>query len=108
MNTITKDLTHTNPQEATNVSPLDAQATAQNDISLVPRRCETLAVVEALKEAGQDFEFYPSTEQQISQVTADIVELLKTHEFSKGYHGRLKLLDIGAGDGRVLQMLSAP
>ncbi len=107
MNAITQNLTHTNPQKATNVSPLDAQAIAQNDSSLVPRRCETLAVVEALKEAGQDFEFYPSTEQQISQVTADMVALLKTHEFSKGYHGRLKLLDIGAGDGRVLQMMKA-
>lgn len=46
MNTITKDLTHTNPQEATNVSPLDTQATAQTDISLVTLPVSMLVVSE--------------------------------------------------------------
>ncbi|MGR5299378.1 DUF4942 domain-containing protein, partial [Vibrio mediterranei] len=94
-----------NVQATTNVSTLDSQATAQSDNFEMPRRCHTLAVVQALKNSAQDFEFYPSTEAHITAVTDDISDILKTHEFSNHYHQNVKLLDIGAGDGRVLQMM---
>lgn len=67
-----------------------------------PNKATTLAVVRKLKEAGQDFEFYPTTVEQIKVVTDDILSLLETHEFNSRYHQEIKLLDVGAGDGRVL------
>ena len=105
MNAITQISTLSTHQTATSVSPLGTQATAQNDISKGPTRAETLAMVEALKSAGQDYEFYPSTEEQITLITDDVAEILKTHEFSTLYHQKVKILDIGAGDGRVLQQM---
>ncbi|MFV8456180.1 DUF4942 domain-containing protein [Vibrio owensii] len=107
MNAITQISTPSNRQDATSVSPLDAQATAQSDSSIVPNKSSTLAVVEALKKAGQDYEFYPTTKAHVDVITADIHAILKTHEFSSHYNETLKVLDIGAGDGRVLHMLKA-
>ncbi|WP_281188842.1 class I SAM-dependent methyltransferase [Vibrio harveyi] len=68
-------------------------------------RSTTLSIVRSLKEANQDFEYYPTTESQIATITNDIFELQKTHEFGSGYSQTIKLLDIGAGDGRVLTSL---
>ncbi len=46
MNAITQISTPSNRQDATNVSPLDAQATAQNDISIVMLSVSALVVSE--------------------------------------------------------------
>ena len=46
MNAITKNLTHTNPQTATNVSTLDTLAIAQNDISILMLPVDLLVVSE--------------------------------------------------------------
>ena len=58
----------------------------------------TAATVRALKEAGEDFEFYPSTDEIIRQVTDDL--LTEVDEYRDNKLGTV--LDIGAGDGRVL------
>ncbi|TOJ47079.1 hypothetical protein CGI42_20275 [Vibrio parahaemolyticus] len=105
MNATTKISTPSNHQSATNVSTLDSQATAQNDNSILPKKSHTLAVVQKLKDEGQDYEFYPSTKEHIDHIASDINDILKTHEFSTRYNEAVKVLDVGAGDGRVLQML---
>jgi hypothetical protein len=57
-----------------------------------PTKSQTLQVVESLKAAGQDFEWYPSTDamlQAIAHCCGDVKSLL----------------DIGAGDGRALKRI---
>ncbi|EJL6679602.1 DUF4942 domain-containing protein [Vibrio cholerae] len=60
----------------------------------------TLAIVKELKSASEDFEFYPTTESQMDLIADDLSKIMITHEFSGK---ELKILDIGAGDGRVLK-----
>lgn len=67
----------------------------------------TRAVVRQLKQAQQDFEFYPSTHEQIQLIVDDVTHILKTHRFHKDYIQIIKILDVGAGDGRVLHQLSS-
>lgn len=52
-------------------------------------------VLQSVKEAGEDFEWYPTTDRMIDVVTR---HLDKTAE---------SIMDIGAGDGRVLTRLAA-
>ncbi len=64
----------------------------------------TAATVRALKENDEDAEWYPTTDEIIGQVVEDIGRVLDE------YHGysanRIKsILDIGAGDGRVLKAI---
>lgn len=56
----------------------------------------TATLIRDLKDANQDFEFYPSTSEIIGVVARDVI--------SKHYSRdcRISFLDIGAGDGRVL------
>lgn len=49
-----------------------------------------------LKDANEDFEWYPTTDEIIAKIAHDI------KEESPGYKDTIKLLDVGAGDGRVL------
>lgn len=72
----------------------------------IPSKSATLSIVKSLKEAGQDHEFYPSTESQIKAVTDDIQSLLETHDLKSRYKKSIKVLDVGAGDGRVLSSIS--
>ena len=58
-------------------------------------RVNTLALVDALRDAGEDFEWYPTTRRMIEAVRKDL------REEDCG-----SILDIGAGDGRVLAMLA--
>jgi hypothetical protein len=61
------------------------------------------ALVEELKQNGQDHEWYPTTDEIIGAVARDLKE-----EFGEGYGERLKvhsILDIGAGNGKVLLAL---
>lgn len=70
-------------------------------------RSTTLALVKDLKENNQDFEFYPSTQSQIDAVVQDLKTILSDREFSSQYNYKVSLLDIGAGDGRVLEGIRA-
>ncbi len=65
----------------------------------------TLAVVRDLKQANQDFEWYPTTVEQIEVVADDIKAIKKDFDFNKRYREEIKVLDVGAGDGRVLQAI---
>jgi hypothetical protein len=59
---------------------------------------QTLDLVEELKAAGEDFEWYPTTRRMVDVVGQDITATVSKRPDS--------LLDIGAGDGRVLVMLA--
>jgi hypothetical protein len=59
-----------------------------------PKRMKTSQLVAQLKDAGQDEEFYPTTEAMITAVLRYIPKDAKA------------LIDIGAGDGRVLKRFS--
>jgi hypothetical protein len=67
----------------------------------------TRNIVQSLKQACQDFEWYPTTDSQIKIVIDDIMKIKESFEFTSSYSDSVKLLDIGAGDGRVLQALKA-
>jgi len=54
-----------------------------------------------LKEAGEDFEWYPTTDKMLSIVARDIKKM-SDRRYHRGYHS---ILDIGAGDGRALEKL---
>lgn len=60
--------------------------------------------VKHLKTEEQDFEWYPSTEHILDVVRKDLVDSL----FLESYNRESSLLDIGAGDGRVLSALNQP
>lgn len=68
----------------------------------------TAAVVRELKDADQDFEWYPTTTAMIDRVVRDLVPRLDSHEWyqnqrcSRGGASAPPVLDIGAGDGRLL------
>jgi len=64
----------------------------------------TRKTVEALKRENQDHEWYPTTNEQIAALTSDINALQERYIIgSRQYHGEFAMMDIGAGDGRVLQ-----
>lgn len=71
-----------------------------------PTPYATLATVEQLKSANQDFEFYPTTAEQLQIINGDIQTILKTHEFSHSYDQKIRVLDIGSGDGRSLNSIA--
>ena len=54
----------------------------------------TQEIISQLKENGQDFEWYPTTVEMIETVSRKCASIYHDIGFS--------LLDIGAGDGRVL------
>lgn len=58
----------------------------------------TLALVSALKDHSEDFEFYPTTNEMLSAVRKDIQAIL-SDPFSDKYP-IFSALDVGAGDGR--------
>lgn len=61
----------------------------------------TAATLSALKSAGEDFEWYPTTDEILKVVAKSIRKIDCDH-----YHrGARKILDIGAGDGRSLVRL---
>ena len=57
-----------------------------------------MTTVKILKENDQDFEWYPTTQE--------IIECVKKHINAQTYGG-YSILDIGAGDGRVLKALAS-
>lgn len=60
----------------------------------------THKLVEILKDSEQDFEWYPTTDHMISIVASKC-------SYHKRHANSLRILDIGAGDGRVLKQLSS-
>jgi hypothetical protein len=59
---------------------------------LEPTKPHTMALVKELKEAGQDFEWYPTTKELLAPVAASI---------RRKFWNPISFLDIGAGDGRT-------
>jgi len=67
----------------------------------------TFSLVQELKESGQDYEFYPTDESMIKTITNDIKKIKEHFDFTDRYSESIKVLDIGSGDGRVLQAIKA-
>ena len=67
----------------------------------------THKLVQDLKEANQDFEWYPTTTEQIQIITNDIKKIKENFDFTDRYSQAVKVLDIGAGDGRVLKAIQS-
>ena len=63
----------------------------------------TAATVRALKANDEDHEFYPSTDEIIQKVVCDMCVVLDEFHYSR--HEMKSVLDIGAGDGRVLKAI---
>lgn len=61
----------------------------------------TLSIVQNLKDHNQDFEFYPTTDAQIITIVDDIKRLCDFYNIDDRDIKR-HILDIGAGDARVL------
>lgn len=57
---------------------------------------ETTQLLAAVKDAGEDFEWYPTTRKMLEVVAEDLRGEVGDH---------FSLLDIGAGDGNALQTL---
>jgi hypothetical protein len=57
----------------------------------------TQALIRELKESGQDSEWYPTTDEIIRTIAQDIL--------GKSGRGGVSMLDVGAGDGRVLDRI---
>lgn len=67
----------------------------------------TSALIETLKDAGQDYEFYPTTTEIIGALVKDLSGF-KARASSRAHYDRVTLdsiLDIGAGNGKVLKSI---
>ena len=69
-------------------------------------KANTNKLIQELKAQGQDFEWYPTTDEMLQCLMQGIKKTCQEqeHYYKNSIH---KILDIGAGDGRVLQFLSA-
>ncbi len=68
----------------------------------------TAAIVRSLKENDQDFEWYPTTSEIIQAVARDMKSIFSCYEFRHKHckdNSKGAVLDVGAGDGRILQRL---
>src|ERR1043165_7052187 len=63
----------------------------------------TAALVENLKSAGQDFEWYPTTRRMVDIIIQDMKRAASANWRNDGF---TSILDIGAGDGRVLMQMA--
>jgi hypothetical protein len=74
-----------------------------NSLTVVkPSARSTSSVVAELRDKGEDFEFYPTTDEQIETILSDMQIIADSFELSPSLSQRPSILDIGAGDGRVL------
>ncbi len=74
-------------------------------------KAATRALVAELKEAGEDHEFYPTTDEIIRRLRADIESIASVGipVGIRGYRDQINvgsILDIGAGRGKVLEALA--
>ncbi|MEI8659344.1 DUF4942 domain-containing protein [Vibrio sp. Hal054] len=65
-------------------------------------RAQTLSIVAELKSSDSDYEYYPSTPEQLLTIAKDLEVILESHEFISN---DIKLLDVGAGCGSTLVSL---
>lgn len=63
----------------------------------------TAMTIRKLKAANEDWEFYPSTDEIIGVVAKDIASRYRDGGWNRKTHD---MLDVGAGDGRVLKRVS--
>lgn len=61
----------------------------------------TLAFVSELKDAGQDHQWYPTTQEIIQTIVRDI----EKQEGDYRFHNSIRVMDVGSGDGRVLKAI---
>lgn len=68
------------------------------------------AVVRELKDQSEDFEWYPTTDEMINVVKADMLKYFYDyegpHDKKIKVHIPVNVLDCGAGDGRILDKLA--
>lgn len=67
----------------------------------------TVSLVQNLKYAGQDFEWYPTSDEQMLTITNDINAINEELDFTVRSDQETKVLDIGAGDGRLLNAIKS-
>lgn len=72
----------------------------------IATKSATKELVSELRSHDQDFEFYPTTKEQLNVIRNDLEEILKENCFHSKYREKVKILDVGAGDGRALFTLS--
>ncbi len=66
----------------------------------------TPSLFESLKDNNQDFEFYPTTDEILNSIISDMKETEKSNNHHMKYFREIdSVLDIGAGDGRVLDAI---
>ena len=66
----------------------------------------THQLVKQLKDAGEDFEWYPTTTEQLNVVAEHISNIFEDYDVTSRYGQNIRLLDIGAGSGSALDHLS--
>jgi len=64
------------------------------------------AIVTALKDINEDWEFYPSTQPMLDCIKQDMMLHYHTYENAHMVLSCVNVLDCGAGDGRVLESLA--
>lgn len=74
-------------------------------------RSATQRLLKQVKEQQQDFEWYPTTDEILDVIKSDIIKTYKVREIGHGDDPTRKyikqsILDVGAGDGRVLMKLT--
>jgi hypothetical protein len=67
------------------------------------RKHSVTAIVNSLKQSGQDFEWYPTTQEMSDCIKADLHDYACVRE---GSEIRESILDCGAGDGALLHSLT--
>ncbi len=66
----------------------------------------TPSLFESLKDNNQDFEFYPTTDEILNSIISDMKQTEKSNNHHMKYFREIdSVLDIGAGDGRVLDAI---
>ncbi|MDP2566431.1 class I SAM-dependent methyltransferase [Pseudoalteromonas marina] len=66
----------------------------------------TAATLRELKKNSEDYSWYPTTDEQIKCITDDILKLNKLFDLGIDNDKEIKILDIGAGDGRILTSIN--
>ena len=85
----------------------DGESFNQASLPGFPTKKETRSLLRVVQAQEQDYEFYPTCEQQILCIRNDILkEVGEKRHVSNGDKINLSVLDCGAGDGRALCSLT--
>ena len=60
----------------------------------------TLSTIKNLRNQEEDFEWYPTTNEILEKLIEDF-----PNNFGRNYYSKLSFLDIGAGNGKVLDFV---